>query len=168
MFSHKKILRSIPDMVWGHLRKAGITIFVILWCGLFHYVSLRHFYLEPLMGRPLPQPKFLFPPAGWIMFFHVGNGFSHLEILGMHQGRSYRIEPHAILPTRYLGFDNVHRGVLGSAADPQHQRPFCRYLRRKFPEYDDFLITAVSYPPVREPLTDRRWAVLYQCRVFDP
>jgi hypothetical protein len=155
-------------MVWVRLRQSVITVFVILWLCLFHYVSLRHFYLEPLFRRALPHPKFLFPPAGWIMFFRVGNEFSHVEVLGLHQRALYRIEPHAILPTRYIGFDNVHRGVLGSATSLKQQKFFCRYLQRKFPGYDDFLVTAVVYPPAPEPFMNRRSAVLYQCRLNDP
>ena len=42
-----------------------ITIFVIIWLGLFHYESVRGFILNNAMGINAPKTKFLFPPAGW-------------------------------------------------------------------------------------------------------
>ncbi|MDO8580528.1 MAG: hypothetical protein Q7S13_03515, partial [Candidatus Omnitrophota bacterium] len=50
------------------VRNIFISLFVIVWLGIFHYESTRAFFLEPLFHRPLYKFKFLFPPAGWIMF----------------------------------------------------------------------------------------------------
>ena len=51
------------------LRNATISIFVVLWLFIFHYESTRIFYLNAATQSELPKFKFLFPPAGWIMFF---------------------------------------------------------------------------------------------------
>ena len=98
------------------VRNAFITCFVILWILIFHYESLRYFYLQPLLQRPLPQTKFLFPPAGWIMFYNVGDTSGNVEVYGVKDGQSQLIDPHDIFRTRTFGFDNIHRGILGAAA----------------------------------------------------
>lgn len=128
------------------LRNICISLFVILWTLVFHYESLRAFYLEPFFARPLPKVKFLFPPAGWIMFFNVDDQFGCVEVYGMRLGAPQRIDPHDILQTRTVGYDNIHRNVLSEVLDPSLKESFCGLLKRKFPEFDAFIITEVEYP----------------------
>ncbi|MBZ0167596.1 MAG: hypothetical protein K8I00_12390, partial [Candidatus Omnitrophica bacterium] len=47
------------------IRNTYISIFVVLWLGLFQYESLRGFLLNEYFKLNLPKTKFLFPPAGW-------------------------------------------------------------------------------------------------------
>ena len=145
------------------IRNVFITIFVILWTLLFHYESLRYFYLNPLLKRDLPQMKFLFPPAGWIMFFNVGDEFSYGEVYGLKDRQPQLIDPHLIFRTRTFGFDNIHRNVLSEAFVPYQQQPFCRYLRMKFPDFDNFVVTAVIYPSVVKTPSRRIVQVAYEC-----
>ena len=143
-------------------RNILISLFVLLWLAVFNYESVRHFYLQPHFDRPLPKTKFLFPPAGWIMFFKVDDQFGTAEVYGLREeGEPYRFDPHEILETRFIGFDNIYRGVLGAANDSP--RAFCRFMKRKFPGFDDFLVTVAVYPS----LTQNRYTVRrypsYQC-----
>ena len=78
-------------------RNIVITIFVIAWLLVFNYESIRYFYLNPFFGHQLPKVKFLFPPAGWVMFFNVGNGFGHAQVYGIKEGRTLALDPHEIL-----------------------------------------------------------------------
>ena len=147
-----------------NLRQVIISIVVIIWTGVFHYESLRNFYLDPLFKRELPKVKFLFPPAGWIMFFHVDEQFGYAEVYGVKDGVPQPIDPHQIILTRFIGFDNIHRNVLSSVLEPQLQRPFCNFLKKKFPYFDDFLVTAVHYPSVTETPHLRLQKAIYQCQ----
>ncbi len=145
------------------LRNVMITIFVIVWNLVFQYESLRAFYLDPWFGHPLPKVKFLFPPAGWIMFYSVDDQFGYAEVYGVKGPMTELIDPHEILETRFIGFDNIQRNVLSSVLSTQMQKPFCRFLKRKFPEFDNFLITAVQVPSItREPRVRYRH-VFYDC-----
>ena len=146
------------------IRNLCITIFVILWTILFHYESIRYFYLNPLLKRDLPQMKFLFPPAGWIMFFNVGDEFSYGEVYGLKDRQPQLIDPHLIFRTRTIGFDNIHRNILVEALSAHQQQSFCRYLKIKFPDFDNFLVTAVIYPSVVKAPLRRIQQVIYECR----
>lgn len=146
------------------LRNFLISLFVIVWTVVFHYESTRHFYLEPLVKRPLPKLPFLFPPAGWIMFFNVDDDFSYAEVLGIKDGQSQVIDPHAILMNRTIGYDNINRNVLSSVLSRNLKESFCAYLERKFPAFDDFYITAVGYPSIIERPYERYQVVIYTCK----
>lgn len=146
------------------VRNISIAIFVILWMLLFHYESIRYFYLNPFLKRDLPQMKFLFPPAGWIMFFNVGDQFSYAEVYGLRNREPHLLDPHLIFRTRPIGFDNIHRNVLIEALSPYQQQPFCRYLKMRFPDDDGFLVTAVIYPSVTKAPLRRMVQVVYECR----
>ena len=145
------------------LRDICITVFVIIWLILFHYESTRHFYLNTLAQRDLPKTKFLFPPAGWIMFFNVDETYSYVEVYGKMGEDVQLVDPHDIFRTRTIGFDNIHRNVLSAVGSRALAAPFCRYLAWRLPAYQDFVVTAVYYPSlVKEPA--KRWQqVLYQC-----
>ena len=145
------------------IRNTVITIFVILWTLLFHYESTCHFYLEPFFGKHLPKMKFLFPPAGWIMFFNVGEDTGCAEVYGVNAEGYQLIDPHEILATRTIGFDNIHRNVLSTVLSNDLQGPFCQFLQRKFSEFDNFFVTAVYYPSVIKTPHKRLQRVMYQC-----
>src|SRR3989338_9319288 len=110
------------------LRNTCITLFVILWSLVFHYESLRFFYLQPFFRKhfdvELPKIKFLFPPAGWIMFFNVNNGFGYVEVYGLKDKQIQLLDPHEIFRTRTIMYDNVHRGIMGVAAERNNSKAF--------------------------------------------
>ena len=123
-----------------------ITVFVILWLALFHYESLRYNFLSRVYGHELPKFKFLFPPAGWIMFFNVGESEVRAEVYGRKGENIEFIDPHRIFDDHWLGYDNIHRNVLVTVLDARVGEAFGRYLRRKFPEYEGFYVMQVVIP----------------------
>jgi len=145
------------------VRNIFISIFVICWTLLYHYESTRHFYLNPLFKTDLPKTKFLFPPAGWIMFFQVGESSGAREVFGIKDGTGYFIDPHDILRTRTIGYDNIHRGILGSAAHPRNANAFCRFLKFRFPYFDNFIVKAIYYPDVSKDRSERIERIDFQC-----
>ena len=144
-------------------RNTCISAFVIVWILVFHYESTRHFYLEPFFKRNLPKVKFLFPPAGWIMFFNVDDDYGATEIYGIKGGKPHLIDPHKILLTRFIGFDNIYRNVLSGFLSPHVRGESCRFLKRKFPEFENFYIVAISYPSVSRRPFERYQTLMYDC-----
>lgn len=150
-------------MTFTLTRNKWITFFVILWLLVFNYESLRANYLNPLFHRELPKLKFLFPPAGWIMFFRVDESESKVEVYGIKNERYEYINPHRIFENRWLGYDNIRRNVLISVLPDFYSESFCRYLKRKFPSYDHFAVALVGYPSgVRYP-GERVMRFAYEC-----
>jgi len=145
-------------------RNTLITIFVILWSLVFQYETLRANYLSPMAGRELPKLRFLFPPAGWIMFFNVDKSYGFAEVLGLRDGQPFKLDPHDILETRAVGYDNIHRNVLVGVLSRGDARSFCRFLQRKFPSYDEFLIVAAQYPDLIETPDRVLRQVAYRCQ----
>ncbi|OGX24934.1 MAG: hypothetical protein A2787_03185 [Omnitrophica WOR_2 bacterium RIFCSPHIGHO2_01_FULL_48_9] len=146
------------------LRDTVITIFVILWLAVFNYESIHRYYLEPWLKRPLPKMKLLFPPAGWIMFYNVEDDYGYAQIYGVNVDGVQEIDPHEILATRTIGFDNIHRNVLLVVFGEAMPGQVCRFLERKFPEFDNFLITAAQYPSLTQTPHKKLQRVLYQCK----
>lgn len=145
-------------------RKIVISLFVILWTVLFHYESLRAFYLTPLFGRSLPKWPLLFPPAGWIMFYDVGSAWTTAEVYGLKGKGVERIDPHQIFKTRFVGFDNIHRNIMVNVLDVRRGRDFCRFLERKFPEYTGFTVVHAGYRRLTPPSEQEKlYQPLYQC-----
>ncbi len=126
----------------------AITWFVAAWLLLFHYETLRAGYLSPLVGRPLPKCPLLFPPAGWVMFYQVDRRYGFAEVYGLQAGAPQRLDPHTIFATHAVGYDNIRRNMLVGVLNTTLQPAFCRYLQRKFPAYEDFLIVAAEYPDI--------------------
>lgn len=145
------------------LRDILISIFVIVWLLIFHYESARYFYLQPFFAKPLPKMKFLFPPAGWIMFYNVGDRSVFAEVLGGKNGHWQSIDPHEIIRNRFVGFDMVHRNVLSEVLNPEFKKGFCASLQRQFPEFDGFMVTAIEYPSLTKSRLQRYQAPVYQC-----
>ena len=146
-----------------HLRNTVITLFVIVWIIAFHYESLRFFYLNPYFGNSLPKIKFLFPPAGWIMFYNVDDQFGYVEVRGLKGSQAQLIDPHDIIRTRTVGFDNIHRGILGTVASTYQAAPFCRYLNRRFSYFDRFIVDYVYFPSITREHYRQIRSVLYVC-----
>lgn len=146
------------------VRNILISLFVIVWTVVFHYESVRGYYLEPMLKHRLPKTKFLFPPAGWIMFFNVDDTFGHVEVYGVRNKALDRLDPHEIISTRFIGFDNIHRNILVSTASDHVQKPFCDFLGRKFPGYENFVVTVVRYPSLTDDRYRRVELPAYQCR----
>jgi len=145
------------------LRNKFISIFVVFWLALFYYESTCVYYLEPFLKRTLPRVKFLFPPAGWIMFYDIEDNFGDTEIYGVKYGTLQLIDPHQILQTRAIGYDNIHRNALMMVLSEGMSNSFCPYLKRKFPYFDKFLITYVEYPHLTQQPLERRQSVVYEC-----
>ena len=147
------------------IRKVLISIFLVGWICLFHYESLRGFYLSPLLGFRLPKFPLLFPPAGWIMFYEVGASWSTAEVYGVREkGPPELIDPHRIFETRFVGFDNIHRNMMVNVLDQRRAPEFCAFLRRKFPAYSDFEVRIAGYPDlVFEKPPKKMERPLYQC-----
>ena len=104
------------------MRNKLITIFVIIWLVIFNYESMRGMFLIPWLKRDLPKVKFLFPPAGWIMFYKVDDSYGYVEVYGVKDGRTQLIDPHDILQIRPVGYDNIHRNALITVLDPHMQQ----------------------------------------------
>ncbi len=146
------------------MRNTFISIFVVIWLVLFHYESTRHFYLEPLLKRNLPKTKFLFPPAGWIMFFNVNDSFGYTQVYGVKNGNTQPIDPHQILQTRAIGYDNINRNALITVLGRDMAQPFCQFLKRKFTYFDGFLVTYVQYPHVSKQPFEQTQTIVYECK----
>jgi len=146
-----------------HLRRKLISIFVVLWLAVFYYESACMYFLQPYFKRELPRMKFLFPPAGWIMFYNVGDDFGYAEVYGVKNGVPQLIDPHAILQTRAIGYDNINRNVLSTVLSQDLSGSFCPFLKRKFPYFEKFLVTYVSYPHLSGQPFERTQTVAYEC-----
>lgn len=152
------------DKLRSARRNAWITIFVVIWIIIFHYESIRHFYLNSLFRQELPKLKFLFPPAGWIMFFNVDETYGLAEVYGIKDTQPELIDPHEILETKAVLYDNIHRNVLSTVTHFYYKKTFCQFLQRKFPDYDSFVVVAVYYPSVIKYPGKKLYQPIYQCR----
>jgi len=144
-------------------RNTVISVFVILWLAVFYYESTAAYYLQPLFKRALPRMRFLFPPAGWIMFYNVGENFGHAQVYGVKDGLPQPIDPHQILQTRAVGYDNIHRNAMLSVLPSDMAQSFCPFLKRKFPYFQKFLVTYVEYPHLTHEPLERTETVVYTC-----
>ena len=145
-------------------RNAWISLFVVVWIAAFHYETLRLNYLSVLVGRDLPKLKFLYPPAGWIMFFNVDRSYGFAEVYGFKDGQPFLIDPHEIFATRFVWYDNIRRNVLVSVLSAPDAPRFCAYLRRKFPQYEAFTIMHGAYPDLVNRPNERLYQIAYRCR----
>jgi hypothetical protein len=144
-------------------QKALVSAFIAAWTLVFHYESLRYSFLDPLVGRELPKVKFLFPPAGWIMFYKVDKADGFAEVYGRKGEAVELIDPHRIFETRWLGYDDIRRNVLVTALEPAYARDFCGFLERKFPGYDGFDVVEAWIPDVTEKAPRILRQVAYKC-----
>lgn len=144
-------------------RRIAIGVFVAAWLFVFNYESLRYNYLGRWLGADLPKVRWLFPPAGWIMFYRVDGADGRAEVYGRKGAQAELIDPHRIFATRWVGYDNIHRNVLITVLRPAYAGDFCRYLRRKFPEYDGFVVMEAWVPSVVEKPQETVRQLAYRC-----
>ena len=147
----------------GRSQRVCITCFVIGWTLLFHYESLRAHYLSPLLRRELPKLPLLFPPAGWIMFYRIDPVYGFAEVRALQGATWRRLDPHDIFSTRAIGYDNIHRNVLVGVLSQESAGAFCRYLRRKFPQYDAFAVLDGEYPDLVNAPERVGYQLAYRC-----
>jgi len=147
----------------AQVRNKLISIFVIIWLALFYYESTCYYYLQPFFKCELPKMKFLFPPAGWIMFYNIGDNFGYTEVYGVKDGSPQLIDPHQILQTRAIGYDNINRNALVTMLSPEMSSSFCPFLKRKFPYFEKFLVTYVEYSHLTEQPLERTQTIVYKC-----
>ncbi len=145
------------------IRNRAITIFVVFWLLIFFSETTRFYYRNTNVMQVIPKIKFLFPPLGWIMFWNIDDQFSCVEVFGEKDGTEQLVDPHDIFRTRTIGYDNIQRGILGTATYPDNYRRFCNFLFFRFPYFDKFTVTLVNYPEMSELPYKARRAVLYQC-----
>lgn len=147
----------------GAQRNTLITWFVAAWLVLFQYESLRAGFLSPAAGRPLPKTPLLFPPAGWIMFFNVDRAYGFAEVYSSRGRQRTLIDPHDILETKAVGYDNIRRNVLVGVLSQEAAPGFCRFLRRKFPDEDSFSVVYAQYPDIVDAPDRVERYVAYRC-----
>lgn len=144
-----------------------ISVFVVVWNLFFLYQTFRVKYLDPFcratFGIALPRVPLLFPPAGWIMFYHVDASYGFAEVYGLKEARPLLIDPHQVFATRAVGYDNIHRNVLVGVLSREDAPAFCRYLSRKFPEYEGFLVVYGQYEDVVMMPDQVRRQIAYRC-----
>ena len=145
-------------------RSIPITWFVLCWTLIFQYESLRASYLSPFVQQPLPKLALLFPPAGWIMFFNIDKSYGFAEVHGIRAGQPVALDPHDIFETNAVGYDNIHRNVLVGVLDGSRAPAFCRYLRRKFSQYESFVVLYGQYPDLIETPDRVVYQVAYRCQ----
>jgi len=145
-------------------RNVFISILVVAWLSLFTYETFRGFQLTHIFkDKNLAKTKFLFPPAGWIMFYRIGKSGGFYEVYGLKDNRPQLIDSHDIFRTRTIGYDNLHRGILGSAANRRRAQDFCRFLRFRFPYFDEFVVSGAYLPnPAKNPY-GRTDSIQYRC-----
>lgn len=147
----------------GRWRNRWISVFVVFWLILFHYETFRLFYLSSWLDRPLPKTPLLFPPAGWIMFYQIDNGYGHAEVYGVKGTQTAIIPPHEIFETDAVGYDNIRRNVLIGVLYEERAARFCHFLKRKFPKYSAFVVAYAQYPDVIEQPGKVHRKVMYRC-----
>ena len=147
-------------------RNTAISVFTACWLLLFSYETLRAGYLSPLAGGRLPKFPLLFPPAGWLMFYNVDRAYGFAQVYAAPPGGGppIALDPHEIFETKAVGYDNIRRNVLVGVLDRDRAPAFCRFLRRKFPQYGAFAVVYSQYPDiVNEP--DRLFSqIAYRCQ----
>ncbi|MDP3703773.1 MAG: hypothetical protein Q8R78_05240, partial [Candidatus Omnitrophota bacterium] len=114
--------------------------------------------------RQLPKIPLLFPPAGWIMFYAVDRGYGFAEVYGIRNRQMERLDPHRIFTTRSLGYDNIRRNIMIGVLSQGRAEAFCRYLRRKLPEYDVFAVVYAQYDDMVADPDQVQRRLVYECK----
>lgn len=97
------------------------------------------------------------------MFYNLDDEFGYAEVYGVKNGIPQLIDPHAILQTRAIGYDNINRNVLSTVLAPGMAQTFCPFLERKFPYFDKFMVTYAVYPHLTQQPMERTQTVVYEC-----
>lgn len=97
------------------------------------------------------------------MFYNIGDNFGYTEVYGIKDGIPQLIDPHDILQTRAIGYDNINRNALITVLTPGMSDSFCPFLKRKFPYYDKFSVNYVQYPHLVQQPLERTMTEVYSC-----
>lgn len=98
------------------------------------------------------------------MFYNVDESYGYAQVYGIKDGQSQPLDPHQVLQTRAIGYDNIHRNALVTVLTAGVQKPFCGYLHRKFPYFDSFAVTYVNHPSVTDRPFEQQQVIAYQCQ----
>ena len=98
------------------------------------------------------------------MFYNIGKQGGNYEVYGIKNKKLQLIDEHDIFRTRTIGYDNIHRGILGSAANIRRARSFCQFLEYRFPYFDNFIVNFAYYPEPSKEQYKKIDRVQYQCK----
>ena len=98
------------------------------------------------------------------MFYNVDKSYGFAEVYGIRAHQPVKLDPYKIFETRAVGYDNIRRNVLVGVLYQDRAPDFCRYLSRKFPGYDDFLVVYAEYPDVVNRPTRILRQPVYRCQ----
>ena len=98
------------------------------------------------------------------MFYNVDRSYGFAEVYGIRDGQPVQLDPHHIFETKAVGYDNIRRNVLIGVLYRDVTPSFCRYLRRKFPEYDSFAVLYNQYPDIIDTPDRVLRQVAYRCQ----
>ena len=96
------------------------------------------------------------------MFYNVDDRFGYIEVVGQKGNEMYFIDPHEIIETRTIGFDNIFRNILSQMGNKRSSQAFGRFLKRKFPEYDGFVVSYIYFPDLVHRPQYRERRLLYR------
>ena len=97
------------------------------------------------------------------MFYQVDRSYGSAEVYGETPDQRALIDPHRIFSTKGVGYDNSRRNLLIGVAYRERAADFCRYLRRKFPEYPAFEVAYAHAPDIVDHPDQVLRQVLYRC-----
>ncbi len=98
------------------------------------------------------------------MFFNVDESYGLAEVYGVKEGKAEFIDPHKIFETKAVLYDNIHRNCLSTVLGAHYRKSFCRFLKRKFPQYEQFLVVGAYYPSVVKTPDKKLQNVEYVCQ----
>ncbi len=88
------------------------------------------------------------------MFYRVDDSYGYIRIVGVKDGRNIPIDPHEIFRVRTIGYDNIHRGIIGAASDRRKAPAFCRQLYKRFDGVEYFNVYYHYIPDLPTILTN--------------
>jgi len=97
------------------------------------------------------------------MFYTIDNSYGHIRIVGVKVGQNIYIDPHEIFRVRTIGYDNIHRGIIGVAADQRKAPAFCHQLRKRFDDVEYFKIYYQYVPDFTENPYEQYERLIYTC-----
>jgi hypothetical protein len=97
------------------------------------------------------------------MFYQVDETYSYIRIFGFKNGQNYEIDPHEVFRVRTIGFDNIHRGVIGAAASESNRYAFCKQLFTRFKDFESLSILNEYYPNFVTDPYKRYQQMLFNC-----
>lgn len=97
------------------------------------------------------------------MFYHIGTSAGFAEIHARDEHQTTVLDPHDILETKAIGYDNIHRNVLVGVLYKERASAFCRFLTYKFPQYQAFAVVYASYPNIITQPDRLERSLVYKC-----